>query len=95
MYQLFGFIGAAALFVAPVVAQAQSAPAAIAPVDQAEPAVTAPAEPELATTPAAAPVTASAADGVTREGSKYMKDGRKATKVEVAEFKKAQKAKPE
>ena len=93
-------IGAATILMAPLAVQAQTvAPAA--PADQALPA--APAAPEPAAAAAApaaeaapaAPAVASAADGVTKEGGKYMKDGRKATKVEIAEYKKAGKAKTE
>jgi hypothetical protein len=78
---------------------AQAAPAALAPSAQATPDTQA-APAGLATAPAgevatAAPATAAAAGGVTKEGEKYMKDGRKATKTEVAEFKKAEKAKHE
>jgi hypothetical protein len=93
-------IGAATILMMPLAAQAQTiAPAA--PVDQAVPATPAPPEPAAAAAapaaeaPAAAPAVASAADGVTMEGGKYMKDGRKATKVEVAEYKKAGKARHE
>lgn len=97
------FISVAALVMSPTLAQAQSA--APAPVDQAAPpaadqsapATAAPADPAAATSaaPGTAPVATASADGVTKEGGKYMKDGRKATKTEIAEFKKAGKAKPE
>jgi hypothetical protein len=92
-------IGAATILMAPLAVQAQTvAPAA--PADQALPAAPAAPEPAAAAASAAeaapaAPEVASAADGVTKEGGKYMKDGRKATKVEVAEYKKASKAKTE
>ncbi|WP_419814598.1 hypothetical protein [Glacieibacterium sp.] len=95
-------VGATTLLMLPMVAQAQSAAPATAPVDQAMPA--APAAPDPAAAPAAtpaaeapatAPAVASAADGVTKEGGKYMKDGRKATKDEIAEYKKAGKARHE
>jgi hypothetical protein len=87
-------IGAAALLMAPGLAQAQLAPPA--PTEQAAPAGAAPADPAPSPeTPATAPATTASADGVTKEGGKYMKDGRKATKTEIAEFKKAEKAKPE
>lgn len=93
-------IGAATILMAPLAVQAQSvAPAAPAATDQAVPATPAPPEPAAAApaaeAPAAAPAIASAADGVSKEGGTYMKDGRKATKVEVAEFKKTGKAKRE
>jgi len=98
------FLIGAVLFAAfPTFAQAQSvgpavpaeqAPAALqtAPAEPAAPAVeAAPAPATISEAPAA--VTASAADGVTKEGGKYLKDGRKATKVEIAEYKRAKKAK--
>ena len=94
-------IGATTLLMLPMVAQAQSAAPATAPVDQAMPA--APAAPDPSSAPAATPAaeapaaapTVAAADGVTKEGGKYMKDGRKATKDEIAEYKKAGKARHE
>ncbi|QYE36495.1 hypothetical protein KZX46_11550 [Polymorphobacter sp. PAMC 29334] len=83
-------------------AQSTAPTTAVAPADQAPPpSVTAvPAEP---TSQAPAPVAADAAttttaaafDGVTKEGGKYMKDGRPATKTEIASYKKAEKARHE
>jgi len=75
----------------------QSAPATAAPADQSAPAAAPQTDPSSNSTSAtqeAAPTTASA-DGVTKVGGKYMKDGRKATKPEIAEFKKTEKAKQE
>jgi hypothetical protein len=98
------FAGVAALLIAPMAAQAQTA--APAPTDQVGPAAApaaTPADPALApapaadpaAAPAAAPAATSIADGVTKEGGKYMKEGRKATKAEIAEYKKAEKARHE
>ena len=72
--------------------------AAPAPTNQAAPAAAAPTDAAPVPGPEAqgtAPVTTTAANDVTKVGGKYMKDGRKATKTEIAEFKKAGKAKQE
>lgn len=92
--------GAATLMMTGAVAQAQMA----APATQAAPPTVTPAQPDAAAAPAqaAAPdaasaptTTAAASDGVTKEGNRYVKDGRPATKVEIAAFKKASKTRSE
>ncbi len=81
-------------------AQSTTPTTAVAPADQAPPpSVTAvPAEPAVqapVAADAASTTTAAASDGVTKEGGKYMKDGRPATKTEIASYKKAEKARHE
>lgn len=84
------------------IANAQStAPVAVAPAEQAAPPSVTAVTPEPAAAPApaaadaAGTTTASASDGVTKEGGKYVKDGRPATKVEIASYKKASKVRHE
>lgn len=76
-----------------------------APADQPAPAATVtPVQPEAAAPPvaavaapdAAAPGAVATADSaVTRENGKYVKDGRPATRTEIASYKRASKSKPE
>lgn len=70
-----------------------------APADQPPAATVTPVQPEAAAPPvpvAAAPAMVAATDGVvTKEGGKYVKDGRPATRTEIANYKKAAKSKPE
>ncbi|UAJ10012.1 hypothetical protein [Polymorphobacter megasporae] len=83
-------------------AQSTAPMTAVAPAEQAPPpSVTAvPAEsaaqaPAPLAAEAASTTTASASDGVTKEGGKYVKDGRPATKVEIASYKNAGKSRHE
>ncbi len=83
-------------------AQSTAPMTAVAPAEQAPPPSVTAVPPEPAAQ-AAAPVaaeaasttTAAASDGVTKEGGKYLKDGRPATKTEIASYKKAEKARHE
>lgn len=76
-----------------------------APVDQTPAATITPVQPDAAAPPiaaAASPVAIAAAPGeattadstVTKENGKYVKDGRPATRTEIASYKKASKSKP-
>ena len=85
------------MIVGSTIAHAQAVVPAVASASQAAP----PTVTAVASEPAAAPVpaadaanttTVAASDGVTREGGKYVKDSRPATKVEIAGFKKAEKS---